>query len=825
MLINYLKIAFRNLSKNKMLSVIHILGLGIGTAACLLIFQYVYFERSYDRFHEQSENIYRVPIRYSEGFGSFPKIASNHPALGPAMQQDFPEVLSYTRLLHPANVSSGFAFSYQNQTGRKVSSREDKILMADSTFFSLFSFPLLAGDPSTALVQPGSIVITTSLAKKYFGEEDPLGKIMRLERGGNRDLIVTGLMEDPPENSHLDFTGLLSFNSFFGSRGWNNSWIWPEFYTYVLLKPGTDPATVEAKFPAFTEKYMSEIHKEHKFKSFFSLQPLLDIHLKTDCANEPTTPGSERTVYFLTLLGIFILVIAWVNYINLSTSKSIERAKEVGVRKTVGANKGQLVRQFLTEAILLNGIGILMGLFLARTLLGQFIEIIGKDIGNSLLNPNLVFYPIFWIILIGSILFGGMLSGLYPATVLSSFRPVQVLKGGYYKTNQGVSFRKVLVGFQFVLSILLIASTLLVTRQLTYMNQKELGYNKEQILVIKAPIIKDSISFSKAGLLASELRQFPMISSLAKSSEIPGKLIAFRSETRKNGLTREENSPAFLYRVDDQFLSTFNISLAAGKNFHATDSTYIFNVSNNKVLINETLSRSYGFQSPEEAIGQDVKFKLGEIDHKAKVIGVVNDYHQRSLKENYDPILYYYPTYGNWNYYSLNITTTDWSETIAQIEAKHKDIFADSPFEYFFLDEFFDRQYHAEQQFSKVCQLIAGLAIFVAFLGFFGLSTLILTQRTKEIGIRTILGANTTSILLLISRDFVKMLVVANVVALPLIIYFGNNWLDNFAFNIGLGWQVFVIPIVGLLCIVFLIISLQLYRTAVLSPIHSLRSE
>ncbi len=414
---------------------------------------------------------------------------------------------------------------------------------------------------------------------------------------------------------------------------------------------------------------------------------------------------------------------------------------------------------------------------------------------------------------------------MYPAAVLSSFRPAQVLKGSYLKTSQGVTFRKMLVGFQFILSILLIAATLLVSRQLSYMSKKELGYNKEQIVVIRAPMVKDSITYSKSGILASELRQIPMVNSLAKSSEIPGKLISFRSDTRKNGLDKEANNSTFIYQIDEQFLSTFDIPLAAGVNFQLADSTNIFTSNNNKVLVNESLVQSYGFQTADEAVGQDIKFKFGPVEHKAKIIGVVKNYHQRSLKEDYDPILYYYPTFTNWNYYSLNITTTDWQETIRMLEDKQKEIFADNAFEYFFLDEYFDRQYRSEQQFSQVCQLIAALAIFVAFLGFFGLSTLILTQRTKEIGIRTILGANTTSILLLISRDFVKMLLIANVVALPLIIYFGNNWLDNFAFNIGLGWQVFVIPIVGLLCIVFLIISLQLYRTAVLSPIHSLRSE
>ena len=820
---NYFKISIRNLSKSKAFSAIHILGLAIGAAACLLIFQYIHFERSYDRFHEKAENIYRVPIRYSEGFGNFPKTAANHPGLGPAMKADFPEVETFTRMLHPSNVGANMDLSYNNDVGQKISYLEEKTYLADSAFFHIFSFPFIAGDRMQAMNNPGSIVLSASMAKKYFGSSDPIGKILQIN--SQRDLKVTGVFKDLPENSHLDFNALISFNTFFNNISQSNSWIWPEFYTYVLLKPGTNPEAVEAKFPALTEKYMSEIHKEHNFQTYFSLQPLLDIHLKTDCANEPTVPGSERMIYFLTILGVFIMIIAWVNYINLSTSRSIERAKEVGVRKVVGATRGQMMQQFLIEATLLNGVGILLGILLARIFLSSFTNVVGKDIGNSLLNLGLLANPIFWMILIGSILLGGLLAGIYPAMVLSSFRPVQVLKGRFSKSKQGVSFRKVLVGFQFVLSILLIAATVLVTQQLSFMGKKELGYTKDQILIIKAPIARDSISNVKMNLLTSELKQYPMVNSLAKSSEIPGKLIAGRSESRKAGFNRDLNKPNFLYSIDDQFLPAFDVPLIAGRNFVQTDSSQIFNTDNNKILINEKLAESYGFKHPEEAIGENIEFKFGPVDHKAKIIGVVKNYHQRSLKEDYDPILYYYPSFGNWHYFSLNISTTDWTNTIATLEGKYKELFTDSSFEYFFLDEFFERQYRSEQQFSKVCKLIAGFAIFVACLGFFGLSALILIRRTKEIGIRKILGATPSGILVLVTRDFIFMLVLANLIALPLIIYFGQQWLNNFAFNTGLGWPVFVLPILFLLLIVFIIMGIQIFRTAVLNPIGSLRSE
>ena len=820
MLKNYFKIAFRNLLKNPVFSAIHILGLTIGAAAFLLIFQYVYFERSYDRFHEQAENIYRVPIRYSEGFSSFSKTASNHPGLGPAMKSDFPEVSSFTRLVHPSILGAKLSLSSINKAGHRMTFREDKIYLADSTFFNIFSFPFLAGDRSRALDKPGSIVLSSDMVKKYFGMEDPLNKTITMN---GRDLIVTGVIENVPANSHLDFNALLSFDTFFGNMKESTLWIYPEFYTYVLLRPGTDPSILEAKFPAFTDRYMDAIHKEHNFRTYFSLQPLLDIHLKTDCANEPTVPGSERMVYFLTLLGLFILIIAWVNYINLSTSRSLERAKEVGVRKVVGANKGQLVGQFLIEAALLNGAGILLGLILAKILLPGFMRLVGKNIGDSLLSFELLIQPTFWLILTGSILLGGLIAGTYPALVLSSFRPVQILKGKYH--TQGISIRKLLVGLQFVLSILLIAATLLVTRQLAYMNKEELGYTKDQILIVKSPVIQDSITFVRSNVLTAELRQISEVIGLARSSEIPGKLIAFRNETRKDGLDKEYNTHTFIQSIDDQFLPVFNITLVAGRNFISTDSSRIFNTDNNKVLVNEMLAASYGFEDPEEAVGQFIKFKLGPVDHKAEIIGVVNNYHQRSLKEAYDPILYYYSTYSNWSYYSFNISSTDWSNSIAQIEEKYLSLFENNAFEYFFLDEFFDRQYQAEQRFGKVCKVISGLAIFVACLGIFGLSAIILIQRTKEIGMRRVLGASSSEIMFLVTRDFVRMLIIANLVALPLIVYFGRQWLTNFVFNIGLGWQIFTYPIVLLLLIVFIIVGTQIYRASVLNPIQSLRSE
>jgi putative ABC transport system permease protein len=364
-----------------------------------------------------------------------------------------------------------------------------------------------------------------------------------------------------------------------------------------------------------------------------------------------------------------------------------------------------------------------------------------------------------------------------------------------------------------------------VIRQLSFISKKELGYNKDQVLVVKAPLVRDSITFVRTGVLVNELGQLTDVNVVAKSSDIPGKQIGTRVDTRKADQDKEFTIATFAQEIDHQYLAGYGIELVAGRNFSITDSSRIFGAPNNKVLINETLATAYGYLDPEEAIGKMIKFKLGQPEHLAEVIGVVRNYHQRSLKEEFDPILYYYPTYGNWSFYSANITSNDWTNTISQIEETYLGLFPDNAFEYFFLNEFFDLQYKAEQRFGSVCKVVAGLAIFVTCLGIFGLSALLLVRRTKEIGVRRILGADLPGIVVLVSKDFIRMLLVANIIAIPIIVYFGKEWLDDFAYKVGLDWQIFTFPIVVLLLIILAIIGTQIYRSSVLNPIESLRSE
>lgn len=498
MIRNYFKTALRSLRSSPFLSLIHIIGLATGVTACALIFQYVHFENSFDKFHEHADDIYRVPIRYSEGFGPWPRTAANHPATGPTLYQEFSSIKAYARVLHPSNIGANVKLTSISRSGQKVSASEDNVFMTDSSFFEIFSHEFIYGDPETALDHPDNIVLTAPMALRYFGSTDVVGKEL-IYNDRNR-LQVTGVIAKVPDNAHLQFDAVYT-RAFMHRAGVIDSWIWPEFHTYLLLEPGTDPQTIEARLPAIIDKHMTNIHKEYGFQTYFSLQPLIDIHLKSDCANELSAAGSTRTVRFLSLLGIIVLLLAWINYLNLASARSTSRAREVGVRKVVGALRIQLVMQFIVEASLVCATAICIGLFAANALLHPFSELVQRNIGNALIGWEHLSAPRNLLIILAGIVLSGILAGIYPALVLSAFRPAQVLKGTFSRSRQGVHFRRGLVSIQMALSILLIGGTLLVTTQLSFMNSKDLGYSKDQILVVRAPLITDSLSYVAANAI------------------------------------------------------------------------------------------------------------------------------------------------------------------------------------------------------------------------------------------------------------------------------------------------------------------------------------
>ena len=824
---NYFKIALRTLVKNNIYSLVNIFGLALGMAACFFVFQYVHFESSYDRFNTDATNMYRVPISYSGSFSDVPTTAANHPAVGPAMKRDFPEVLDYVRIVNISLFMNASAMSYTPRAGAESRTfNEPNIFVADSSFFKVFSYRLLKGNQNNCLKDPKSIVISATTAHKYFGDNNPIDQILTLN--GNFPLKVTGVFADVAENSHIKFDMLLSLEVM-PREYLNNNWTWPEFYTYVLLAPRTDIKKLEAKFPAFIDKHLGAVMKQLNFRSYFHLQPITDIHLKSNYLKEAEANGSQQEINFLSIIGVFILLIAWVNYVNLSTAKSMERAKEVGIRKVSGAFKKQLILQFMLESFIINLLALIIACLLIAGTMPLFNQFIGKNIGAGFFTRGMGSEPSFWFIAAGIFLTGAILVGAYPAFILSSFKPVKVLKGLTIKSNSGISLRRVLVSIQFILSIMLIAATLIVFNQLNFMRDGNLGYKKDQILVIKSPAIFDSTIVNRYDYFRSEILRMPFVSNTALSSDIPGNMISQRNTVRRLEQDKQNNFTTYILEIDHNFINTYHIEMLAGKNFLQSDTVQIFPVydekANVKVMINEQVVKALGYKSAREAINREIIFGFGESNIRARITGVVKSYHQRSLKEQYDPILYYFPSSAGWKYVSLDMQTANLKNHLAMMEASYKKAFPGNQFEYFFQDDFFNQQYQTDQRLGNVFGLFAVLAIIVACLGLLGLSSFVIKTRTKEIGIRKVLGASVSGILILISKDFVKLVCFAAVIAIPLVYWAASEWLNNYAFHIRLTWFMFIIPPLALLLIALLTICLQSLKTALTNPVKSLRSE
>jgi len=824
MIKNYFKIAYRNIVKNRIYSIVNISGLAIGMAACFFIFQYVYFESGYDRFHKNADNIYRVPISYSGSFSNLPTTASNHPAVGPSMKADFPEVKDFARIVHPSVFGRGATISYNDQKGNVKTFNEEKIYIADPSFLTLFSFPFLTGDPGHVLQQPNSIVISESMVEKYFGKGDPIGQ--NLTFNGDVQFKITGVFKDVPANSHIKFDFLFSFATL-GEKWGYTFWTWPEFYTYVLLAPGTDTKKVEAKFPAFIEKYLGAKMRELNFGSHFHLQPVKDIHLKSSYLKEAEANGSAKALILLSIIGVFILIIAWVNYINLSTAKSMERAIEVGLRKVVGAGRMQLIQQFIFESVIINFCALIVAAIIVYLAIPYFGSIASEGSGKGFLLSALWHQSWFWLLVAAAFVGGALLVGAYPAFILSAFKPALAIKGKFYQSVKGISLRKVLVSFQFVLSILLIAGAITVYKQLSFMRNQQLGYNQDQVLVMKAPAIYDSTIHQRQDYFKAQLSKNPAINNIALSSDIPGKMIVSRNTVRKASEDKTHNFITYIMEIDENFTNTFQTGMAAGRNLLQQETSVNFDPEKVKVIINEEVVKALGYKNNEESLHQPVVFSAGEYEMKGEIIGVMKNYHQRSLKEQYDPILYYARGGSHWpyKYISINIQASKLTGNIASIEQLYKKSFAGNAFEYFFLNDYFNKQYQADEQFGKVFSLFTVLAIIVACLGLLGLSSFIIKLRIKEIGIRKVLGATISNILVLFFKDFVKLVFVATLIATPIIYFVASKWLDNYSFRIQLSWVMFAIPPLLLLLLTLITIGIQSLKAALTNPVKSLRSE
>jgi putative ABC transport system permease protein len=794
MLKNYLLLAFRNLVKDKFYSLINIFGLTIGVTCGMLLLLYVTDELSYDRYHTKASQIYRI-VSYIREPDKINRWVSTQPPLVKTLKQDYPFVENYVRFFGNGRVM------FRQGENRFY---EEDVYSTDSTVFDVFTYKFIEGNPKTALEMPGSVVLTEKVAHKFFGDKNALGQTLRTD--DTTSYKVTGVIEDVPKNSHFTFNALMSLNS--DQRradGWGGFYI----TSYLLLSKNADIKKLEAGFPQLYEKYMSSIFKRMGIHITYQMQPLTSIHLYSDFEGESN--GNIGYVYTFSAVAFFMLLIASINYMNLATAQSARRAKEVGLRKVMGSLKGALVAQFLTESVLITLISLVSSLVLVAALLSFFNTVSGKEIGYmKLLSPQFILIGLF------IVLFTGLVSGSYPAFYLSAFEPAEVLKGSF-KARGGSFFRKALVVTQFTISLVMLICTWIVYQQLNYMRNKDMGYDKEQVLTID---YQDRQSPDKYNALRKMLLDNPNVQSVASASSpvsnIGGRVI-FTVESN-TGMKEMAFRPT---RIDHDYVKTMGMKILKGRDFSLdfpADTTH-------GVLINEAVVRRMNWKDP---IGKKIVFGSIPQDGQnppptAEVVGVVNDFHQQSLYSPIEPMILRYSR-GN-GVIHVKIKAQNTSATLAYIGQKWQEIYPSRLFEYRFLDQDFESAYHADELRGQIFTAFSAMTILIACLGLFGLATFTTEQRVKEIGVRKVLGGSVSSVVILLSKDFTRLVLFSFPIAIPIAYFSMNKWLQSFPYKTDIEVWVFIVACMLTLIICWLTVLYQSLKAALANPVKSLRAE
>ena len=805
---NYFKIVFRNARKHPMYVLINLIGLAIGMAVSILILLYVQFELSYDKYHPEADRIFRVSRAWNNADGQTSlHLGHTAPPFGPLLKSDFPEDVEVSARLfnfNPLIKSGGNSFE------------EERFFFADTDAFELFSWEIVAGEGKSALEEADGIVLSESTAKRYFGNDNAVGKELLASLDGQEMTFqVRGVMKDMPENSHfhVDFLasmvpviqfygGLEPFMSNFGS---NN------FSTFIRLRPGLDYKAFEAKLPALIDRHMGEnqagipVSKETRLM----LWPIGDVHLYSNLDSEIEPNGNIDYVYVYLAVAFFILLIACINFMNLSTARSSLRSMEVGLRKVMGADRGLLIKQFLGESFVMTFFSMILALMLVYLFLPMF-----SDFTERPLNLNFIHHPQYLLLVVGIIAFVGFISGSYPALFLSGFTPAKVLKGAFKAGKVHERFRSVLVIGQFAISVILIVAVLVVISQLNFMQSKDLGFKKDDIVVLPTSArITDNFLIFK-----DRLENHPGIQAVTVSTRVPsGRLLDSQGGTAEvNGEMSQLTIRIADIQVGHNFMETYGIALVAGRDFDftlASDSTEAF-------ILNETAVKEVGWSSPEEAIGK--QFLYG--GRRGFVTGVMKDFHFESLHQPIVPIVFYIPQ-NRMNQVSVKMDADQRDQVLAYLEDEWAEVRPDFPFEPIFVDEGFNRQYEAENRVKTIFAFFSALTIFISVLGLLGLVTFATEQRTREIGIRKVMGAETGNILLLLGKDFLKLVAFGFLIAIPISWFGMNNWLDDFAYKIGVSWTVFLWA--GLLAgtIAAITVISQTLKAAWANPVASIKNE
>ena len=802
---NFLKVTLRNFRNNKGYSFINIAGLAVGLACCILIFRYVDFEMKFDRFHDRSDRIYRVVTEVHSPQSSEPNLFSaNGWPVGRLLEQKYPEVEKtvYLRTYPDYSIEHEGRYYFED------------MMHADENFLEVFSFPLISGNTETALEEPYSIVLTNKLKKKYFGSGAAVGENLVLNDSLN--FTVTGVMKDPPRHSHIQFDLLISFSTLevqMPRITENTGWFNLNMNNYILISREADISALEEKAYNLYMNETGERLKELGYEAYLMLEPIQDVYLKSDIGN-PLGPSSDiNYVYLLSAIGIFILFIACINFMNLATARSAERAREVGIRKVVGSSRQSLVAQFMTESLLTIVLSLLLSLGIVTWFLSSFNNLTQKQfIVSDFFSGDLLLYYLLFVVVVG------ILSGIYPALVLSGYQPLRVLKNFQSEARGGTALRKGLVVFQFTISCILIASTLVVLQQLRYMQNQDLGFNKDQVIVMDARQASSQTRSKRYETIKQELLRDPSVHSVTATLATPGRGGWRGQVAYPEGGSAEEAVNSEYLAVDHDYISTLGIEIIAGRDF----SKQFQRDAENALIINERAVVDFGWETPDNAVGKKIESPSGYPE--GMVIGVVENYHHHGLDQQISPVVMDINP-GSFQFFAIRFKSDETTQVIDHIENVWNQFFTGYPFNYFFLDQDFARQYRDEQRLARIFGTFSTLAILIACLGLFGLAAFSARKRKKEIGIRKVLGASAWNVLSLMARDFLLLVSFAFLISGPIAYIAMSNWLQQFANRINLGFGIFLLTGSITLLIAIISVSWQSLHAALQNPVNSIRSE
>ena len=817
MLQTYIKIAWRNLMKNKVFSFINVLGLSIGLTCCMLITLYIVHETSYDTYHKNVNSIYQLGTVFIDQ-GVENRGANTAAPLGRMLQQEYPEVTASTRILNLFRDDKTL-FQVRENNGKLNSIYETKGFLADSNFFQVLSYNFKEGDPRTALLEPNSVVIDEDIAQKLFGRESAINKIVRISSSTNGDTSfrITGVLANSSGPTHLDARFFLSF------RGGNMDGFANDnpslannnmFYTYLLLKKDADAKMLAQKFPGFVQRHLGEQLKQMGKKRNYFLTPVTDIYLSGVSSNGIVT-GSKTSLFILGSIALLTLLIACINFMNLSTANSAKRAAEVGVRKVLGAQKSSLLRQFLGESLVMAIIALVFAALFTFLLLPVFEHVAGKMLIIST-QQKITLAALFILLAVAT----GLLAGSYPAFYLSSFRPIKVLKGKFSNSLAAISLRKGLVVFQFIISIVLIVASVVIANQMNFLRQKDLGFQKDQQIIIP---LRTSTAKNSVQAFKNEVGNNTSISSIGTSMAYPGIFNPQDWLMYRQNQTMDNSKKIYINLVDNNFLQTLGVRLVAGRLFSSAFTADTLT----SFVINEKAVKEFGFTSPQDAVGKWLAFDWDGQQQRFTIVGVVKDFHFKDLHEAIEPFAFrfYNDADAGFNYMIAHSGGGHIKQSLATLEAAWKKLNPNEPFEYSFLDQDFQKNYEADSRRASLINYFTIIAIIISCLGLFGLATFTAEQRTKEIGIRKVLGASVYGVVALLSKDFLRLVIIAVVIASPLAWFVMNKWLQNFAYQTSIGWQVFALTTFIAVFISFATISFQAVKAALANPVKSLRTE